>query len=318
MTNALEIYKPETYATMKLVAGSMAASGYFSDSKQVAQAIVKVLAGAELGLGPFASMTGISIIQGKPTLGANLLATLVKNDPRYDYRIEQCDNSACVLIWYENGEAVGTSGFTLEEAKLAGLAGKDNWMKYPSDMNFARAITRGQKRFAPGVGGGAPLYTPDELGAETDKEGNIIEGEVIQRQPVPDPVAKANEMFFDDNGEPEPEAPAPDETEQVKEQVIEALDAEPEPPNGNGDKQPMSASDWRDKVATMLGFNHSRHVLATLRLLGYSQTPHDKDTRIKAYKELQAYRHLRDEKGLDKDDALAALADEDETEAEEV
>jgi hypothetical protein len=112
MTNALDIYKPETYATMKLVAGSMAASGYFSDSKQVAQAIVKVLAGAELGLGPFASMTGISIINGKPTLGANLLATLVKNDPRYNYRIEQCDNNACVLTWYENGEAVGTSGFT--------------------------------------------------------------------------------------------------------------------------------------------------------------------------------------------------------------
>jgi hypothetical protein len=97
-------------------------------------------------------------------------------------------------------------------------------MKYPSDMNFARAITRGQKRFAPGVGGGAPLYTPDELGADTDEAGNIIEGEVIQRQPAPDPVAKANEMFFGDNGEPEPEAPEPDEAQQVKEQVAEALE----------------------------------------------------------------------------------------------
>ncbi len=37
-------------------------SGYFQDAKQAAQAVVKVLAGAEIGLGPIASMTGIYII----------------------------------------------------------------------------------------------------------------------------------------------------------------------------------------------------------------------------------------------------------------
>jgi hypothetical protein len=41
-------------------------------------------------------------------------------------------------------------------------------------MLFARAITRGARRFAPGIFGGAPIYTPEELGADTDEDGNLI------------------------------------------------------------------------------------------------------------------------------------------------
>ena len=41
----------------------MAESGYFTDARQAAQAGVKVLAGQEMGFGPFASMTGIYVIQ---------------------------------------------------------------------------------------------------------------------------------------------------------------------------------------------------------------------------------------------------------------
>jgi hypothetical protein len=45
-------------------------------------------------------------------------------------------------------------------------------------MLFARAISRGARRFAPGIFGGAPVYTPDEMGVDTDEEG-FIEGESI-------------------------------------------------------------------------------------------------------------------------------------------
>ena len=61
-----------------LTLGKMIAqSGYFSDAKEAAQAIVKVLAGQELGFGPVASMVGIHIIQGKPAISANLMAAAV-------------------------------------------------------------------------------------------------------------------------------------------------------------------------------------------------------------------------------------------------
>ena len=65
-------------------ARAMAASGFFPDARQAAQAVVKILAGQELGFGPFASMTGVSIIQGKPVLGANLLAAAVKSTGKYN------------------------------------------------------------------------------------------------------------------------------------------------------------------------------------------------------------------------------------------
>ena len=154
MTNALAIYKD--FDGLQRAAMALQKSGYFQDVKSEAQAIVKVMAGSELGLPPFASMSGIHIIQGKPVLGANVIATLVKNDPRYDYRIitkPQAQDTEMFLEWYENGKSVGEAGFTIKEAQNAGLTGKDNWKKYTSDMLFARAISRGARRFAPGIFG---------------------------------------------------------------------------------------------------------------------------------------------------------------------
>jgi hypothetical protein len=181
MTNALAIYKD--FDGLQRAAMALQKSNYFQDVKSEAQAIVKVMAGSELGLPPFASMSGIHIIQGKPVLGANVIATLVKNDPRYDYRIKQADNQACILTWYENGERVGEAGFTIQEANGAGLTGKDNWKKYTSDMLFARAISRGARRFAPGIFGGSPVYTPDEMGVDTDEDGYIDGTSVTVSEP---------------------------------------------------------------------------------------------------------------------------------------
>ena len=171
MTTALAIY--DKFDQLQRAAMALQQSGYFKDVATQAQAIVKVMAGAELGLPPFASMTGIHIIQGKPVLGANVIATLVKNSAQYDHTLRVCDNKNCELAWFENGKQTGTSHFSWDEAKAAGLTGKDNWAKYPSDMLFARAISRGARRFAPGIFGGAPVYTPDEMGQEVDPDGYI-------------------------------------------------------------------------------------------------------------------------------------------------
>ena len=181
MTNSMVVY--ERMAELQTAANAMHASGYFGDVKSQAQAMVKVMAGAEIGLPPFASMSGIHIVNGKPTLGANLIATLVKNDPRYDYRVKRSDNEACVLTWYEGGKPVGESMFTIQEANAAGLTSKQTWKAYASDMLFARALTRGARRYAPGIFGGAPIYTPDEMGVDTDEDGHIVQGEVVNVTP---------------------------------------------------------------------------------------------------------------------------------------
>jgi hypothetical protein len=50
----------------------------FEDVKNVAQAMVKIKAGEELGFTPFVSMGGVHVIKGKPSLGATLQASLLK------------------------------------------------------------------------------------------------------------------------------------------------------------------------------------------------------------------------------------------------
>lgn len=187
------------------VATAMAKSGYFQDSKDANQAIVKVLAGSELGLGPFASMTGIHIIQGRPSMGANLIATLIKNDPRYNYRVIEHTDKTCKIEFYENGQKCGVSEFSAEDARKAGTKNMD---KYPRNMLFARAISNGARWYSPGIFGGAAIYTPDELGADTDEDGNVIAGSFKVIEPEPEQPTNPTASVADQGiiEEPEPQA----------------------------------------------------------------------------------------------------------------
>jgi hypothetical protein len=156
-----------------------AASGYFQDARDAAQATVKILAGRELGLPPFASMTGIHIIKGRPTMGANLIAARIKASGKYNYRIIEHTDQACRIAFLEGGEQVGVSEFTLADAKKAGT---QNLERYPKNMLFARALTNGARWFTPDlfVTG---VYTPEEMGSNVDSEGEVVS------LPTPPPTA---------------------------------------------------------------------------------------------------------------------------------
>ncbi len=140
-----------------------ASSGMFKDTREGAQAVVKIMAAQELGLGPFAGMKGFDIIDGKPEMSAGLISALVKRSGKYDYAVQRCDDDGCDLDWYEDGEIVGQSSFTMADAKRAKLPRPNSgWEKYPSDMLFARAISRGARRYAPDVFIGS-IYVTGEL-----------------------------------------------------------------------------------------------------------------------------------------------------------
>jgi hypothetical protein len=151
-----------TLAEIERVAKACAASGYYRDVRDASQALVKMLAGREMGMGPIAALAGIHIIDGKPAAGANAIAANVKRSGRYDYRVVQRDDQACVLAWFEHGEPVGESRFDHNDAKRAGLWGKQNWAKFPRAMLFARALTEGVRVYCPDATGGV-IYTPEEL-----------------------------------------------------------------------------------------------------------------------------------------------------------
>jgi len=138
-------------------------SGMFTDIKSAAQAMVKISAGAEMGIPPFAAMSGIHIIQGKPTIGAGLMAANVKASNKYDYKVIEQTEKVCSIDFYKGKEKLGNSTFTIEEAKKAGTKNLD---KFPKNMLFARAISNGVKWYTPDVFSG-PVYTPEEFDVVT-------------------------------------------------------------------------------------------------------------------------------------------------------
>ena len=151
----------------------MARSGLFPDITRVSQAVVKVLAGRELGIGPFAAMSDIHIIEGKPVIGARILAALVRQSAVYDYEIVEWTNERCAIDFYRHGQKLEpTVTFDEEDARRAELnkptrAGKpSNHMKFPRNMKFARAMSNGVGLHCPDLTAGAPVYTPDELGVD--------------------------------------------------------------------------------------------------------------------------------------------------------
>jgi hypothetical protein len=171
-------------------------SGYFSDAKEAAQCIVKVLAGRELGFGAIASMTGIYIVKGRISLSANLIAAAIKRSGRYDYRVKRIDDKACEIEFFEKNQTLGISSFTAEDAKRAKLDGGENYSKFGRNMFYARAMSNGAKWFCPDVFNG-PVYTPEELGAPTDGDGMVIVGaSSIARTPevVTPPAADTPEV----------------------------------------------------------------------------------------------------------------------------
>jgi hypothetical protein len=153
------------------LAKAFAESGMFADTKSAAQAIVKIQAGQEIGIPPFASMTGIHIIQGKPTIGAGLIASRLKGSGKYDYRVVEASEKVCSIDFYQGNTKIGNSTFTIEDAKKALTKNID---KFPKNMLFARAISNGVKWYCPDIFSG-PVYVPEEMQVVTTEEATHIE-----------------------------------------------------------------------------------------------------------------------------------------------
>lgn len=141
----------------------LASSGYFQDAREAAQAAVKVMAGAELGIGPVASMRGVDIIKGEVSLGAGLVAAIVRRSERYDYDVKAWTDEGCTIVFTRDGKAMNPPiTFDKSDAVRAGLANGDNYRKYPKAMYFARAMTAGARAHCPDLFAGS-IYTSGEL-----------------------------------------------------------------------------------------------------------------------------------------------------------
>lgn len=257
MTNALAVYNaaPNSIAEVKDVAGIFAQSGMFADTKQMAQAFVKIMAGQAMGFDPFSAMNGIHIIKGKPSMGAGLIAAAVDRHPGYDFTVIKHTEKECEIVFLKRRDGswveAGRSAFTLEDAKRAGLTSNATWTKYPKNMLYARAMSNGARWYCAGVFGGA-VYTAEELGeSNVDDDGGLIvdanyheEAVVIEPESTPDPVSEQPEQ--DD-----PESEKADSDNKLTRAAADRIKSHAKECGANGDDllnilQVTRLSEWQD------------------------------------------------------------------------
>jgi hypothetical protein len=209
----------------KAIANSKMYKGESSDS-----ALVKLLLAHELGFG-MTSLSSIHVFDGKVQVGYQILSALVKRSGKYDYRILERTADICRIKWFENGEDVGDSEFTIEEAQRAGLLSKSNWKNYPKRMLTARAIADGFNTYTTELSGGA-IYVDGEL--DDDDDGYRPAAFVDTRQ-VPEPA-------------PAPAVVEPEEEIRDAEVVPHEEPADPSP-EGVAMNETMVDEDARQKAA---------------------------------------------------------------------
>jgi hypothetical protein len=177
---------------LQRLARLFAASGLFGRSgnaeQHMAECAIKILAGAEAGFGPFASAGGVTVINGRPGFGSNLLAQAIKRHPQYDYRVLEKTDQVCRIKFLAGREELGIETFTMEMARRAGLVKTSGpWAQYPEAMLFARCLSAGMRTHCPDALGGVSAYTPEELGAqgEIDENGAVVAVTVTEQPQAP-------------------------------------------------------------------------------------------------------------------------------------
>jgi hypothetical protein len=166
-----KIQEKVTSVAQEIIPESLAkvfyASGIFKDIKSEAQAVVKILAGREMGLTPIQSMTNVYVLENKVGYETKVFLSKVKKSGKYDYSYKFIDGKdgkleSCEVTFYskENGERVliGSSSFSVYDAAKLGLINKSNYKNYLDLMLFYRAAIKGIKMCCPDILDGAAVH----------------------------------------------------------------------------------------------------------------------------------------------------------------
>jgi hypothetical protein len=128
--------------------------------KTVEQATALMLIAQAEGYHPALAARDYHIIQGRPTLKAEtMMARFQQQGGKVDWKTITDEEVTATFSHPSGGSATIT--WTFEQARKAGLTGKDNWKNYPRAMLRARVVSEGIRTVFPGVVLG--VYTPEEV-----------------------------------------------------------------------------------------------------------------------------------------------------------
>jgi len=202
---ALTAITPRSLDEIMKFAELVAKSGIKPTSlKTPADVAIVLLKGNELGMTPMQALSEIVVVEGRPTVTAAAIQSLVLNSGLVEYwQITETTNERCTIETKRRGaRAPVTITWDMERAKkikfsqwvgpdnnrqkvTKALADKDNWQNYPSAMLRSRCGSELARAVYPDVVTG--MYTPDEVDVFTTLDGET--GEVISNGRAATPAA---------------------------------------------------------------------------------------------------------------------------------
>lgn len=187
MQNANVIPSPEEWGTIYNMAKALLPTGFLPNTiKTPEQATAIMLKGRELNVPPMQALSSIVIVQGKPTVSAELMLALVQRDHGISAMwVEESTNDYCT-VGYRSGNGKKFYTFSMDDAKRANLTKNQTWTNYPAAMCRARAISAVARMAFPGSIAG--MYVPGEIGDDVtvDEDGEVKSADVVSTHGEPD------------------------------------------------------------------------------------------------------------------------------------
>lgn len=170
----LQPYEPKDANSAMQMAKVLVASRLLPKGIDTPEAAFTIIVtGRELGLTVMQSIRSVHIINGKPTLSADLILGLAKRSQACEYfqLVESTDKIATYRTKRRDEPEATTMSFTLDMAKRAGITGNPTWGKYPEAMLRARCIAALARAVYPDVVLG--IYETSELEPEEPKRQRV-------------------------------------------------------------------------------------------------------------------------------------------------
>lgn len=147
-----------------------------------ANILVAIQWGAEIGLPPLQAMQNIAVINGRPSVWGDAVIALVRGSGLLESIQEDISDSAATCTVKRRGEGATARTFTMDDAKKAGLAGKQGpWSQYPKRMLQMRARAWALRDVFPDVLRG--VFVAEEA-QDMPEERPMGHAEVIPSQPT--------------------------------------------------------------------------------------------------------------------------------------
>jgi len=141
--------------------------------------LVAIQWGMEIGLQPLQSMQSIAVINGRPSIWGDAMLALVRSSGLLEAINEDVTESKAVCTIKRRGEQEVVREFSLQDAKQAGLTGKQGpWSQYPKRMLQMRARAFTLRDVFPDVLRGVHVAEEAQDMSERDMGSADVVGEV--------------------------------------------------------------------------------------------------------------------------------------------